>query len=63
MGSRLGPHTRERSWIVSAETGLPTDYGKDEMHPALFRSDAIISSGMELVMRMTAWKAQRDKSG
>ena len=63
MGARLGPHTHERSWIVSAETGLPTDYTRDDMHPSLFRVDEIISSGMELVMRMTAWKASRDKSG
>jgi len=63
MGARLGPHSHERSWIVSAETGRPTDYGQNEMHPSLFRADEIISSGMELVMRMTAWKADRDKSG
>jgi hypothetical protein len=59
MGARLGPHTQERSWIVNAETGLPTDYSRDDMHPALFRANEIISSGTELVMRMTAWKAGR----
>jgi len=63
LGGRLGCRTPERSWIVNAETGLPTDYSKDEMHPSLFRTDDMISSGMELVMRMTAWKAERDKSG
>ena len=63
MGARLGPHTRERSWIVSAETGFPTDYSRDDMHPSLCRTDEIISSGTELVMRMTSWKARQDKSG
>jgi hypothetical protein len=63
MGTRLGPHTRERSWIVSADTGLPTGYSQDDMHPSLFRANEIISSGTELVMRMTSWKAQRDRSG
>ena len=63
MGARLGPHTQERSWIVNAETGLPTDYHKDEMHPSLLRTDEIISSGTGLIMRMTAWKADRAKRG
>jgi hypothetical protein len=59
MGTQLGPHSVERSWIVSAGTGLPTDYGRDEMHPSLLRTDDIIRSGTELVMRMTAWQATR----
>ena len=59
MGARLGPHTQERSWIVNAETGLPTDYSREDTHPALLRANEIISSGTELVMRMTAWKAKR----
>ena len=63
MGARLGPHTRERSWIVSADTGLPTGYSQDDMHPSLFRANEIIGSGTELVMRMTSWKARQDKSG
>jgi hypothetical protein len=61
MGRTLGPHTVEASWIVSAATGLPTDYGKDEMHPSLLRTDEIIDSGTGLVMRMAAWKAKREK--
>jgi len=56
MGGRLGPHTIEASWIVSAETGLPTDYSAGDMHPSLRHRDEIISSGTELLMRMTAWK-------
>ena len=59
MGARLGPHTQERSWIVNAETGLPTDYSRDDMHASLFHANEIISSGTELVMRMVAWKARR----
>jgi hypothetical protein len=58
MGAQLGPHSPERSWVVSAETGLPTDYNQDERHPALMRSDEIISTGMELAMRMSAWKSR-----
>jgi hypothetical protein len=59
MGAQLGPHTRERSWIVSAGTGLPTDYSQDDIHPSLLRSDEIISSGIALAMRLSAWKARR----
>jgi hypothetical protein len=57
MGRTLGPHSIEASWIVSAETGRPTGYSGDDMHPSLLRLDEIIRSGTELVMRMTAWKA------
>jgi len=60
MGSQLGPHSPERSWIVSAGTGLPTDYSQDEMHPSLLRTDDVISSGIALAMRLSAWKAKRD---
>jgi hypothetical protein len=59
MGTQLGPHTAERSWIVSAGTGLPTDYSRDEMHPSLLRSDEVIGSGIALAMRLSAWKATR----
>ena len=58
MGAQLGPHTAERSWIVSAGTGLPTDYSPDDMHPALLRTDLMYRSGTELIMRMIAWAAQ-----
>ena len=61
MGSQLGPHTAERSWIVSAGTGLPTDYSRDEMHPALLRTDEVIGSGIALAMRLSAWKAARNE--
>jgi len=61
MGTQLGPHTAERSWIVSAGTGLPTDYSRDEMHPALLRTDEVIGSGIALAMRLSAWKATRNE--
>ena len=60
MGQQLGAPTVERSWIVSAGSGLPTDYNAEETHPSLLGRDEIIRSGTELVMRMTAWKATRN---
>ena len=59
MGALLGPRNPEASWIVSAATGLPTDYSQNEMHPALLRSGDIITSGIALTLRLTAWKATR----
>jgi hypothetical protein len=58
MGAQLGPHTPQRSWIVNAETGMPTDYSKEDIHPSLFERPETISSGVQLAMRMSAWKAR-----
>ena len=61
MGARLGgaAHNREASWVVSKETELPTDYAEHEMHPALRRNSEIITSGLELMKRLSEWKAAR----
>jgi hypothetical protein len=59
MGGQLGPHSADRSWIVSAGTGLPTGYSEGDMHPSLCRRDEIIRTGTELIMRMTQWKAKQ----
>ena len=61
VGALLGPRHIEASWIVNAATGLPTDYGEHEMHPALRRSTEIITSGSELVRRLSAWKASHHR--
>jgi hypothetical protein len=52
MGARLGPRTREASWVVNADTGLPTGYSAAEMDPALLPSTELIRSGSELASRM-----------
>ena len=59
MGSRLGPRCVEASWIVSTATGLPIDYGEDEMHPALLQKVDVITTGSELTKRMSAWKERQ----
>jgi hypothetical protein len=59
MGARLGLPNREASWIVSAETGLPTDYAEHDIHHALRRSGEIINTGGELRKRLAAWRAAR----
>ena len=51
MGARLGPHSVEKSWIVSKKTGKQTDYTADEIHPALSNSD-VIQTTRELRRRM-----------
>jgi len=59
MGALLGPRSPEASWIVSAETGLPTGYSRGEMHTELLRKNDVITSGIALTLRLTAWKARR----
>jgi len=52
MGARLGPHNIEASWIVSAETGLPTGYSPTEIHPDLTTNSPLIRTGEDLRERM-----------
>jgi hypothetical protein len=61
MAAQLGDHAPERSWVVSAGNGLPTDYSEADWHPALLQNPAVISSGIELALRLTAWKAKGEK--
>lgn len=45
----------EASWIVSAESGMPTGYAASERHPALLNKAEVITSGHELKQRMARW--------
>ena len=70
MGARLTrqySRTPEASWVVSAESGLPTGYPEDQRHPALLRTGEVVSSGDELRRRLAEWNAAgrpgRPKSG
>lgn len=38
----------ETSWVVNAQTGRPTGYSFNQMHPELFRTNYIIATGHEL---------------
>jgi len=55
--TRLYSRSPEASWVVSAESGLPTGYSVDQRHPALLRTTEIISSGDELRRRLAEWNA------
>jgi hypothetical protein len=59
MGARLGPRYEAASWIVNATTGLPTGYGREDMHPALLGKREIFRSGKELEQRLARWKSAR----
>lgn len=52
MGARIGPHTLEASWIVSGDTGLPTGYAPDQIHPDVLTSTQLIRSGADLAAAM-----------
>ena len=56
MGTRLGPHRPEASWIVNAFNSLPTDYSEDEWHPQLLSNADVISSGRMLALRLSKWR-------
>jgi|SRR5215213_5582273 len=53
LNGQLGPRRPEASWVVSAENGLPTDYDQTEWHQALLSRSEIITSGRELLLRLT----------
>jgi hypothetical protein len=46
MGGR--PRDHRHSWVVSKESGLPTGYGREHMHPELEARDEILSTGDRL---------------
>jgi len=62
LGAVLGHRRPEASWIVNAESGLPTGYDQAEWHPALFSKSPIIRTGSELAMRMSLWGRRQGTS-
>ena len=46
MGGR--PRDHRHSWIVNKETGLPTGYGPDDMHPELLSNGRVLSQSRAL---------------
>ncbi len=41
------------SWVVRRQTGLPTGYEDDQLHPQLLQSDHVIESREELLKWMS----------
>lgn len=58
MGAMLGHRRPEASWVVNADTGLPTDYDQATWHPELLASSAVIRSGHELTLRLALWRTK-----
>jgi hypothetical protein len=42
------PRDHRHSWIVNAETGLPTNYGPDDMHPELLSRPEVLKTSQQL---------------
>jgi hypothetical protein len=57
--TQLYSRSPEASWVVSAESGLPTGYERNQRHPALLSKTEIISNGRELEQRLARWKRTR----
>ena len=60
--TRLYSMSPEASWVVNAETGLPTGYDQSQWHLDLLSKNSIIRTGSELEMRMSVW-SRREESG
>jgi hypothetical protein len=56
VGQRLGMRRPEASWVVSAETGLPSGYAPREMHADL-RGSPLVRTGDELRALLKRCKA------
>ena len=52
MGTHLGDHRREASWVVNKREGEPTGYADHNKHEALHRTSHIITTGEELLRCM-----------
>ena len=61
VGQALGERRIEASWIVNKESGLPTDYSPDLLHPELDSNAEIINTGEELANRMAEWVREKLK--
>lgn len=49
-----GSESSENSWVVSAVSGLPTDYPPDRLHPSLTKHPAILRTADELLVWLQA---------
>jgi hypothetical protein len=56
---RLYAKNPQASWVVNAESGLPTGYNLRERHPSLLISTDVITNGGQLQKRMMRWKTSR----
>jgi alkylated DNA nucleotide flippase Atl1 len=58
IGGVLGARRAEASWIVNADTGLPTDYDQTDWHPDLLSNPTVIRTGQELTLHLALWRAK-----
>ena len=51
------PHDDLHSWVVNAETGQPTDFGEDQMHPQLTVNAHVINNRAEALygLQLLEW--------
>ena len=63
VGAALGTRRPDASWVVNADTDLPTDYDPAQWHPALLGRAEVIRTANELTLRLSIWKARRSQLG
>jgi hypothetical protein len=57
------PRDFRHSWVVSKSTGLPTNYGPQDMHPEIRANDEVLSTGEELAHWMRSRRHTNGASG
>jgi hypothetical protein len=50
---------QRHSWVVSRQTGLPSGYEDEQLHPELLRSNRVIDSREELEKWLAAHGEER----
>ena len=58
VGQFLGIPRPEASWVVNARTGRPTGYAGNQMHPELFRTTRVITTGDELRRQLPSGRTE-----
>ncbi|MBI2150995.1 MAG: hypothetical protein HYU27_10390 [Acidobacteria bacterium] len=46
---------------MSADSGLPTGYGPQEIHPALLSNNEVIRDGADLLRRLNVWRVSNNE--
>lgn len=58
LGALLGARRPEASWVVNADTMLPTGYDQSDWHPDLLADATVIRTGNELTLRLALWRSR-----
>lgn len=55
----LGKRRPDASWVVRGNTGKPTGYLPEELHPNLFKNNAVITTAEKLERKINEFRKQK----